>query len=98
MQEQLDALGLDRGLQRARALGDRGDVERVVRMADMRRDGGLVDAFVGEAGGVDEARGLVGRAIVHPRQQVEMEINVGHRGLSGGSSVSAHRIVCSSPP
>jgi hypothetical protein len=29
---------------------------------------------------------------------VEMEINVGHLGLSGGSSVSAHRFVCSSPP
>ena len=93
MQEQLDALGLDRGLQRACALGDRREVERIIRMADMRRDGGLVDAFAGEARRVDEARGLVGGTIVHPRQQVEMEINVGHRGLSGGSSVSARRIV-----
>ena len=67
-------------------------------MADMRRDSGLVDAFTGEARGVDEARSLVGRTIVDPRQQVKMEINVGHRGLSGGSSLSAHRIVCSSPP
>jgi hypothetical protein len=57
-----------------------------------------VDAFAGEARRVDEARGLVGRSIVDPRQQVKMEINVGHRGLSGGSSVSAHRIVWSSPP
>ena len=98
MQEQLDARGGDRGLQRSRALGDRRDVERVVGMADVRRDGGLVDAFAGEALRVDEARGLVGRTIVDPGQQVKMEINVGHLGLSGGSSVSAHRIVCSSPP
>ena len=68
MQEQLDARSGDRGLQRARALGDRRDVERVVRVADMRRDGGLVEAFAGEARRVDEARGLIGRTIVDPRQ------------------------------
>jgi hypothetical protein len=67
-------------------------------MADMRRDGGLVDALAGEALRMDEARRLVGRTIVDPRQQVKMEINVGHQGLSGGSSVSAHRIACSAPP
>src|SRR4051812_18701033 len=98
MQAQFYALGVDRGLQRSRARGDRRDVEGVIRMADMRRDGGLVDTFTDETLRVDEARRLVGRTVVHPRQQVEMEINVGHRGLSGGSSVSAHRIVRSSPP
>jgi hypothetical protein len=98
MEEQVDALSVDRGLQRSRALGDGGDFEGVVRMADMRRDGRLVDAITGEPLRVEEARRLVGRAIVHARQQMEMEIEVGHRGLSGGSSVSARRFVCSSPP
>jgi hypothetical protein len=56
----------------------------------MRRDRCLVDAVAAEALGVLEARGLVGWSVVHPREQVEMQVDMGHAVVpSGGSSVSA---------
>ena len=97
---QLDAGGVELRLERARALGDGRDVEREPRDADVRRHGGLVDAVAGELLGVDQARGQVRWSVVHPWQQVEVQVDMGHVVvLSGGSSVSAHGwFRLSSPP
>ena len=78
VQAQVDARRVERRLQRARALGDAGDVEREPGVADVRRDGRLVDATRGEPLGVDEAGHLVAWSIVHPRQEVEVQIDMGH--------------------
>ncbi len=78
VQVQVDAGGVDRPLQRARALGDRADVDREPRVADVRRHRGLMDAGRGEPGGVGQAGGLVFGAVVHRGEQVEMEVHVGH--------------------
>jgi hypothetical protein len=44
----------------------------------MRRDRCLVGAVAGEPLGVLETRGLVGWSVVHPWEQVEMQVDMGH--------------------
>jgi hypothetical protein len=58
-----------------------------------------VDAVGGEPPGVEEAGGEVARSVVHPGQEVEVQVDMGHVVvLSGGSSVSARGFNWSSPP
>ncbi len=78
VQPQVDAGGVDRRLQRARALGDRRHGDGEVRVADMGRDGRLVDAVAGEPLGVGQRRSHVGRPVVHPGEQMQMKVDSGH--------------------
>ena len=78
MEPQLDARGVDRGLQRPRACRDRGHVEVEVGMADVRRDRRVVDPGARDPLGVSEAGALVGRTVVDAGQEVEMQIDVCH--------------------
>ena len=78
VQPQREPLAVERRLERGGALRDRQRVERYGRRADVRRDGGLAHAVGDHPRGVLERGGLVGRAVVHPRQQVEVKVDVSH--------------------
>jgi hypothetical protein len=79
VQPQPDALAVERSLELPRPLGDAQRVERITGSSDVRGDGRLAHAVAHHPVRVRERRRLVGRTVVHPRQKVEVQVDVGHR-------------------
>src|SRR3954469_18830700 len=73
---QRDALPVQRHLQPACALGDRGDREREARVPDVRRDRRSVRALGGQPRCEGETGGLVDRPVVRRRQEMEVKVDV----------------------
>ena len=61
--------------ERLDALGDRSDLEWPAG-ADVWRDGHVAHALGGEPAGIGDRSRLVGGAVVHPREQVEVQIQI----------------------
>jgi hypothetical protein len=80
VQPQVDARGVDRRLERACALRDRRHGDREVGVADVGRDGRLVDAVAREPRGVRQRGTHVRGTVVHPGEQMQMKVDVRHHG------------------
>jgi hypothetical protein len=65
----------ERGGQSLDPLRDRGDLEREVAI-DVGRRGYVADAFGGEPARVLKGHALIGCAVIHPRKQVEVEVDI----------------------